>query len=588
MRLIRPSLALLLLVLPSDNLWIEPVQASFFSSVVSTSSTNAPACGSSYSPCPESAPCCNNGVCHKTSRQACSLALGCEPEYSNPVQDSTKKKPSKTKSKDSKNDIESRFDTPQSCFPLPVCSSFKESFKNNKNKPDKKGLHQALIPKANFSGDPDQVHWTSDFDHVAPYAQVDPSQKRLVLKARRDAVKTQSGGGFGATVSSTRWNRYGTFTAKFKSGATGPGIVTAMTLSNPILGEEITIEVTGRDPNTVITDLFRQSAQDTKPSASASSWLPNFKPGVPVPSMEGLRTRTRRLKDIIMHKKQHKDLTTDTVVVQKAESDTDENDQDDSLEESHELKKPTTKYDMVYKIEWTPDRIQWSVDKQVLRTLTSKDLLKYKGYGIPSHPMQLQLTIWDAGHSPQTKAWAGGKTDYGKKDDKEYATLVEWIEISCHDSKESKRNPWPGADASKRLEQAEKEEKQEREQKAKQEEAKKKQAEAEKKEKLQVKSDKSSKLNENSTKKGWIFGRNVKDQIHLQHNPSHSLFSKNETGWVARVSDRIVQLLLRWSFILIVLVGSAAYLTEPISAQGHPHKPYQVPATGMMDPRLMQ
>ncbi|KAF9111651.1 hypothetical protein BGX27_004631 [Mortierella sp. AM989] len=594
MRLIRPSIALLLLILPADNLWIEPVQASFFSSIINTASTGAPACGSSYSPCPESVPCCNNGKCHKTSLQACSLALGCEPAYSNPIQDSTKnKKSSKTQSKleDEEAAAESRFDTPQSCFPLPVCRSFKESFKNNKNKPDKKGQHQTLIPKANFSGDPDQAHWTSDFDHIAPYAQVDPSHKRLVLKARRDAVKTKSGGGFGATVSSTRWNRYGTFSAKLRSGATGPGIVTAMMLSNPILGEEITIEVTGRDPKRVITDLYRLSIQGTKQSSSSSSWLPSFKPVVPMPSIDGLRTRTRKLKDMILQKKYRKDLTADTVVVQKAESDEGgENSQeteDDSLEESHELKKPTTQNDMVYKIEWTPDRIQWSVDKQVLRTLTSKDLLKYKGYGIPSHPMQLQLTIWDAGHNAETEAWAGGKTDYGKNDEKEYATLVEWIDISCHDPKESKRNPWPGAEALKRLEQVEKAEREERklkekEEKKKEEEAKKKQAEADKKEKLRIKAEEKLKRNENSTKGGWIFGRDTKQQIHMHH----TLLSKNESGWVARFLDSTVHFFLRWLLILVALVGSASYLTEPIGS--HHRQPYREPVSGIKDPRLMQ
>ncbi|KAF8951135.1 hypothetical protein BGZ46_004143, partial [Entomortierella lignicola] len=514
------------------------------------------------------------GVCHRTSLEACSLALGCEPEFSNPLQGSSKAKSSKTKSADG---AESRFDNPQSCFPLPVCRSFKESFKKNKNKPDKKGQHQALIPKTDFSGDPDQAHWTSDFDHIASHAQVDPSRKRLVLKARRDNVKTKSGGGFGATVSSTRWNRYGTFSAKLKSGTTGPGIVTAMMLSNPILGEEITIEITGRDPKTVITDLFRHSAKDTKPS---SSWLPDVMPIVPTFPLDGFRTRTRKLKDMIMRTKPNKALITDTVVLQKAESD-DDQDYIDTLEESHHLKKDTTQHDMVYKIEWTPDQIQWSVDNQVLRTLTSKDLHKHKGYGIPSHPMQLQLTIWDAGYNPETRAWAGGETNYGKNDEKEYATLVEWVDISCQDPKEIKRNPWPGVEASKRLEQAKKQEKKEREQREKEEKkVKKDQAEAEKKEKLQFGG---SKLNVSSTKMGWIFGVGggiAKQQAHLHHNKWYTLFSEDESGFVTRVLDSLVQSLLRWSFILVALVGSAAYLTDSTSTQKH-RRPHDIPSAGV-------
>lgn len=105
------------------------------------------------------------------------MSLGCEPKFSHPLDDGKKKK----KGKDSTNEYST--DDPQSCFPLPVCKSFKETFKNNKA--DRKGQHQPLIPKQDFNGDPDQAHWTSDFDHIAPYASIDSSQKRLVLKARR-------------------------------------------------------------------------------------------------------------------------------------------------------------------------------------------------------------------------------------------------------------------------------------------------------------------------------------------------------------------------------------------------------------------
>ncbi|ORZ15993.1 hypothetical protein BCR41DRAFT_58329 [Lobosporangium transversale] len=317
MRLLNPSLALLLLILPLDDLWIEPVQASFFSSV--SKSDNSITCGTSHSPCPVTAPCCNNGVCQKTSYEACSIALGCEPEFSHPQKDTS----SHSSKKSSGDDYQPQ--NPQSCFPLPVCRPLTEKFKSNQ--PDKKGLHLPLIPKQNFSGNPDQAHWTSDFDYIAPYAQVDPKQKKLLLTARRDAVKTQSGGGFGATVSSTRWNRYGTFAAKFKSGATGPGIVTAMMLSNPILGEEITIEVTGRDPKTVITDFYRHSAQRSHPSSSSSSWLPSFKSVTP--SLDGLRIRTRRFKDMILpgggtKTRKNKALTTDVVVVQHSDAEDDD------------------------------------------------------------------------------------------------------------------------------------------------------------------------------------------------------------------------------------------------------------------------
>lgn len=116
-----------------------------------------------------------DGECHRTSLQACSMSLGCEPKFSHPLDDGKKKKKNKGKDEHSED--------PQSCFPLPVCKSIKETFKNNKA--DRKGHDQPLVPKLDFHGDPDQAHWTSDFDHIAPYASIDSSQKRLVLKARR-------------------------------------------------------------------------------------------------------------------------------------------------------------------------------------------------------------------------------------------------------------------------------------------------------------------------------------------------------------------------------------------------------------------
>ena len=124
-----------------------------------------------------------DGTCHKTSLEACSIALGCEPGFSH-TPDTKKKKKSKKKTSGSE---EEEAEDSASCFPLPVCRSFKETFKHNNA--DKRGHHKALIPKLDFIGDPDLAHWTSDFDHIAPYATVDPKQKRLVLKARRLMIK---------------------------------------------------------------------------------------------------------------------------------------------------------------------------------------------------------------------------------------------------------------------------------------------------------------------------------------------------------------------------------------------------------------
>ncbi|KAF9957636.1 hypothetical protein BGZ65_001946 [Modicella reniformis] len=467
------------------------------------------------------------------------MSLGCEPQFSHPLDDGKQVKNKKSDPKDGHS-----MNDPQSCFPLPVCRSFKETFKSNKA--DKKGKHQPLIPSQDATGDPDQAHWVSDFDHIAPYAFVDPAQKRLVLKAKRDMVQTQSGGGFGATISSTRWNRYGIFAAKFKSGAHGPGIVTAMMLSNPILGEEITFEVSSRDPKTVITDFYRHSVHDAQPPSAPGSgtvaWLSSSLRSALVPSVsiDGIRTRTRKLKNLILHKNDNKDEDAKSnKETEDVNADIHGSEVNDSLEESHTLKKSAIDNNLVYKIEWTPEKIQWYVDGTVIRTLTAKNLLQQRGYDLPSEPMLLKFTIWDAGYNNETEAWSGGKTNYGPKDKKEYTTMIEWIDIACHDNKESKRNPWPGAEASKRLALAEKEEKEER--MAKEKEAKKKEAEEAKKKKQAEKAGSKS-------KKSWFLSESD---------------DTAEPGAFSRFVDTLISMALRWMFIAVVVTGSASYLTRP-------------------------
>ncbi|GJJ73411.1 hypothetical protein EMPS_05769 [Entomortierella parvispora] len=509
----------LLLLLPFLDIWIEAVRA-----------RDSVACGPSVSSsCPESTPCCNNGICHQTSLTACPISLGCDPWHSYSLEDVPVSKQHKEKDSSQK----SNSPPNSACFALPVCRSFKDNFKSNK--PDRRGQHQVLIPKFDFSGDPDQAHWTSDFEHLASeHVLVDTKKKKLLLKAKRDKIKTQSGGGFGATISSTRWNKYGSFSAKFKSGASGPGIVTAMMLSNPNLGEEITIEVTGRDPKTVITDFFRDSVHSQTRGWSAYFHAISFK---------GLRSCGRTLKNLFLPLKgktksravvpvdySHKEVSKkgSRGILKDLREATELDKDDGSLEASHALKKSAVDKALVYKIEWTEEKIVWFVDGKVLRTLTSAELLRERGYGLPTEPMQMQLTIWDAGYSKETRAWAGGETDYGANNEKEYVTSVDWIEIVCQDAKESSRNPWPGLEAEKRLEQVKKEtEAIAKEEEKKAQEEKKKLEDAKKAEELRGKGGK-------------------------------------ERGLAVRFVGALVNLLIKWAFILVIITGSAAYLTQPL------------------------
>ncbi|KAG0277901.1 hypothetical protein BGZ96_002654 [Linnemannia gamsii] len=373
--------------------------------------------------------------------EACPVSLGCDPTHSHL----------------------------EGCFPLPACRNTKDQFKHA----------NLLIPKQAFTGDPNQAHWISDFHHIAPYAKIDQHNHKLLLRTRRDMVKTQSGGGFGATISSTRWNKYGTFITKFRSGATGPGIVTAFLLSNPALGEEISFELTGRDPKRVITNYYRRVRSSETLEKSFQHHLGDASKGV--------------------HSHHHHPASTL-----------------ESHEESHELKRDSTKHDLVYKIEWTDKMIRWSVDGKVLRTVLAKNNL-----------MQLQLTTWDAGHAIETQDWAGGKTDYGADNLDEYVTTVHSIEMNCFDSKEGNK-PWPGPDALKRLKKAQA-------------------LEAEMAKKFK-KLNKGKKIGD-----GKFYG-------------GHQEYHGREESWFSRVGGFLHMILLsliKWTFVLLALVCGAAYFTQP-------------------------
>ncbi|OAQ96018.1 hypothetical protein LLEC1_07906 [Akanthomyces lecanii] len=68
-----------------------------------------------------------------------------------------------------------------------------------------------------------------------------------------------------------------------------------------------------------------------------------------------------------------------------------------------------------YIVDWTKDRLEWSIDGNVVRTLAYNDAKN--GDKFPQTPMRMNIGIW-AGGDPSlaagTIAWAGGKTDYTK------------------------------------------------------------------------------------------------------------------------------------------------------------------------------
>jgi Beta-glucanase/Beta-glucan synthetase len=65
-----------------------------------------------------------------------------------------------------------------------------------------------------------------------------------------------------------------------------------------------------------------------------------------------------------------------------------------------------------YTIDWTPERLNWDLDGQTVRTLP-----KNGPQGFPQSPMQIFAGVWAGGdptNPPGTIEWAGGLTDYSK------------------------------------------------------------------------------------------------------------------------------------------------------------------------------
>jgi hypothetical protein len=70
-----------------------------------------------------------------------------------------------------------------------------------------------------------------------------------------------------------------------------------------------------------------------------------------------------------------------------------------------------------YTIDWTAERIVWSINGKAKRTVRYGDPLAVYGKNYPQTPMNVRLGIWaggDSHNSPGTIEWAGGPIDYSK------------------------------------------------------------------------------------------------------------------------------------------------------------------------------
>ncbi|KAJ1906915.1 putative glycosidase CRH2 [Tieghemiomyces parasiticus] len=159
--------------------------------------------------CPREAPCCNDGWC-SAEASACQVKV-CDPANS--------------------------FST-GSCQPEPVCVKNSDTFDQPK----------ALVPVANFTGDPNRATWTTDFQPDKSY--IKGGNMALYMTKDGDAEA-----GFGARVSSVRYVDYGSVSAHVRAASTGLGVVSSFIIKNE-KGDEIDFEWVGLSPDKVQTNYY--------------------------------------------------------------------------------------------------------------------------------------------------------------------------------------------------------------------------------------------------------------------------------------------------------------------------------------------
>lgn len=276
--------------------------------------------------CPEDAPCCNDGWC---SNDPSFCNTGCDPENS--------------------------FST-NSCYPKPQCINYYEDFKSPK-----------ISSAANFSGNPYDADWTSDFK--PDYSGTDGNNLILNMKLNTETKNAQGNyQGFGTTISSTRWMLYGTVSARIQTGCSSLGVVSSFVVSNntgDTLGDEIDYEWVGLNRNEVQSNYYWNGTLD-------------YTKG--------------------MH---------------------------------HSLGFDASQSFHIYTIDWQPEYLSWSVDGVVKRTLNKSSTLSDGIYKYPSVPSRIAFSIWDGGMGPPgTAAWAGTPTNWNDPN-QVYTMMVDWVNITC-------------------------------------------------------------------------------------------------------------------------------------------------------------
>ncbi|KAI8882834.1 glycoside hydrolase family 16 protein [Backusella circina FSU 941] len=84
-----------------------------------------------------------------------------------------------------------------------------------------------------------------------------------------------------------------------------------------------------------------------------------------------------------------------------------------------------------YTIDWQPDKIDWLIDDQIIRTKWKKDTCDSTGLcRYPSHPARIQFGLWDGSTESTTAEWAKGPIDWTEHSS--ITAYVKDLQVDCN------------------------------------------------------------------------------------------------------------------------------------------------------------
>lgn len=93
-----------------------------------------------------------------------------------------------------------------------------------------------------------------------------------------------------------------------------------------------------------------------------------------------------------------------------------------------------------YEIDWQPEKLTWSIDGEVMRTLEKSTTFNKTSnqYHYPQTPSRVQLSLWPAGLAKNGKGtieWAGGLVDWNTQDVQTngyYYAMYNNVKVDCY------------------------------------------------------------------------------------------------------------------------------------------------------------